>query len=260
MAEAIPHRWPIGCRVLATDLLAHGVERFLAMRMDTLQPSYGDALQVSDGAIADLRHVLRALPAQTASVGWSGPAVWNFSEGPTTLGLGNAETRTERLRGWMRALEINAELQIPLLQTHFGFVPEEPQSPLYAMYVDALRRLARRGASLGVTFCLETGQETPVTLRRLLVDCGETNVGANLDTANLLMYGKGNPTDAVDVLGGWIRSLHIKDGDYPLQDSYTLGLEFQVGKGRVDFPAVFAKLRAHAFQGPLIIEREISGP
>ena len=107
-------------------------------------------------------------------------------------------------------------------------------------------------------FCLETGQETPVTLLRCLLDVGTGNMGVNLDPANLLMYGKANPVDAVDVLGAHIKTVHAKDGEYPT-DPYKLGVEKPLGEGRVDFPRLIAKLKGIGYGGPLIIEREISG-
>ena len=39
-----------------------------------------------------------------------------------------------------------------------------------------------------------------------------------------------------------------------------LGREVMIGKGKVDFPKVLAKLRQLGYRGAITIEREISGP
>ena len=87
---------------------------------------------------------------------------------------------------------------------------------------------------------------------------GLDNLRINLDPANLLLYGKGNPMDAVDVFGQYVVSMHVKDGDYPT-DGNNLGCEYKVGTGRVNFDYILRKLRTFNYQGPLTIEREISG-
>jgi sugar phosphate isomerase/epimerase len=84
------------------------------------------------------------------------------------------------------------------------------------------------------------------------------NLGVGLDTANLLLYGKANPVDAVDILGPHIKSVHAKDGRWPT-DPNEFGEEVLIGKGLVDFRQVFTKLHRLGYQGAVSIEREISG-
>ncbi|NLD45330.1 MAG: sugar phosphate isomerase/epimerase, partial [Chloroflexi bacterium] len=111
----------------------------------------------------------------------------------------------------------------------------------------------------GLFLNFETGQETPTTLMRTIEDLGLDNLGINLDPANLLMYGKGNPMDAVDIYQGAVRGVHVKDGRYPT-DGRHLGVETPVGEGLVDFPVLVRRLRSYGYSGAWIIEREISGP
>jgi L-ribulose-5-phosphate 3-epimerase len=84
-------------------------------------------------------------------------------------------------------------------------------------------------------------------------------LGINLDPANLLLYGKANPVDAVDIYKDLIRGVHVKDGMYPT-DGRHLGKETAVGEGLVNFPKLLDRLIAYDYKGALIIEREISGP
>ena len=83
-------------------------------------------------------------------------------------------------------------------------------------------------------------------------------MGINLDPANLIMYGKANPVDALEVFGEYVRGIHGKDGRYPT-DGHQLGAEVPLGQGKVNYPAFIAKLKEIGYQGDITIEREISG-
>ena len=188
-----------------------------------------------------------------------GRRVWNFYEGPLTLGLVPPETRAERLAALQQAAAFAEWIGAPSLTGHMGFIPEDPNDPRYPGTVDALTRLAHTCADHGVELWFETGQETPTTLLRTFDDIGTANLGINLDPANLLLYGKANPLDAVDQFGTLIKGVHAKDGDYPTTGR-ALGHEQPLGQGRVNFPVLIAKLQALDYRGAVTIEREISGP
>jgi L-ribulose-5-phosphate 3-epimerase len=194
----------------------------------------------------------------TLWAGWPGPRVWNFIDGPKTIGLVPAEYRRMRIDALKHAAGFAARLQVPSITTHVGFIPEDPSDPQFAATVDAVREVARACKNLALEFWFETGQETPVTLLRTIDRVGTGNLGINLDTANLILYGKANPVDALDVFGSYVRGVHIKDGLYPT-DGDNLGQETPLGKGKVDFPAVIGRLKALGYAGSLSIEREISG-
>ncbi|MCI8406599.1 MAG: sugar phosphate isomerase/epimerase [Oscillospiraceae bacterium] len=196
----------------------------------------------------------------TALVGtWSGPNEWNFRQGPQTLGIVPAAYRYARMQELVRCAELARMLEVPGVCTHMGFIPENPNDPAYGEFVGAARWLAGAFRARGIGLYFETGQETPVTLLRVLGDIGAENTGLNFDPANLLMYGKANPIDALDVVGRYVRGVHAKDGEYPT-DGYSLGREMPMGQGRVGFPAFVAKLKEIGYDGALTIEREISGP
>ena len=192
--------------------------------------------------------------------GMRGPHVWDFYEGQLTLGLVPAAHRESRMEDLVGAVPICKRLGVRDIITHCGYIPENPLSEVYHDVVAALRYVCGIYKKEGMFFCFETGQETPVTLLRVIEDVGAGNLGINLDPANLLMYGKANPVDALDVIGKYVRCLHAKDGEYPT-DGRNLGVEKPIGKGRVNFPALMAKLKELRFGGDIIIEREIpEGP
>ncbi len=195
----------------------------------------------------------------TIWAGYPGPAVWNFIEGPTTIGLVPERYRAERVAALVQGAQFAAWVGTPSVTTHVGFIPESPNNPLYGGVLDALRKVVRACRERGLTFAFETGQETPVTLLRVIEDLGVEGLGINLDPANLLTYGKANPVDALDVFGEYIVGVHAKDGEYPT-NGRELGVEKPLGEGRVGFPRLVAKLKTLGYSGALTIEREISGP
>lgn len=190
--------------------------------------------------------------------GWEGPKVWDFYEGQTTLGLIPEAFRFERLKMLMEGSDFAKKIHVKDLATHVGYMPENPYDPQYPAILSCLKELVRKCRDNGQYFLFETGQETPVTLKRAIQDIGYENVGINLDPANLIMYGKGNPTDALEVFGEYVRGIHGKDGRYPT-DGHNLGEEVPLGEGKVNYPAFIAKLKEIGYQGDITIEREISG-
>jgi sugar phosphate isomerase/epimerase len=188
-----------------------------------------------------------------------GRMVWNLREGPETIGIIPRNTRAARIDALKRASDLAHASGVKAVHTHCGFIPENPNDPLYAETVTAMKDVASYCRNNGQTFLCETGQESPITLLRAIDDVGLDNVAVNLDVANLILYGKGEPVGALDVLGPRVRGLHAKDGLYPT-DPYGLGEEVPIGSGRVRFPEVIQKLRALSYTGPITIEREISGP
>ena len=194
----------------------------------------------------------------TAWCGWSGPACWNFTEGPLTLGLVPKAYRETRIKELLGGSDFAAKLEASQIATHVGFIPEDPNTELYAEVVQAVRTVAGHCAQNGQYFLFETGQETPVTLLRTMHDVGLDNLGINLDPANLILYGKANPVDALGVIGKYVRDVHAKDGCYPT-DGRMLGKETPLGEGMVNFPALIKGLQTLGYDGAITIEREISG-
>ena len=190
--------------------------------------------------------------------GWPGPREWNFTYGPATIGLVPAAYRDERLKVLKKAADFAEQIGTDKIVTHVGFIPENPDHPDFAGTVGALRDLCKYLKKKGQYFLFETGQETPVTMLRTIQAIGMENVGINFDTANLILYGKANTLDALDVFGKYVMQTHIKDGLYPT-DGMSLGEQLPLGEGRANVPAVLKKLNGLGYQNALTIEREIKG-
>ena len=190
--------------------------------------------------------------------GWEGPCVWNFYEGQTTLGLVPPEYREMRIKNLCDGADFAAKLGVKDVVTHMGFIPENPNDPQFPLFCDAVRRVAEHLKKNGQNLLFETGQETPVTMLRCFETVGTDNLRVNLDTANVILYGKANPVDALDVFGKYVAGIHAKDGFYPV-NGRELGAEARIGDGKVDFPALFRKLRELGYDAYVTIEREIDG-
>lgn len=197
--------------------------------------------------------------ATTVEVVGPQPLTWDFQQGPATIGLVPPKYRAARIDALKQVSDFAKRLGIGQVQTHCGFIPEDPADPLYPQTVEAIRAVAQHCQGNGQNFLMETGQETPTAMSRALRDVNMPNLGVGLDTANLILYGKANPVDAVDILGPHVRSVHAKDGKWPTDPS-KLGEEVMIGEGLVEFKIVFTKLHRIGYKGAITIERETSGP
>ena len=194
----------------------------------------------------------------TVWAGWDGPCEWNFTDGPATIGLVPPAYRYSRLCALKKASDFAEMIGVKKVVTHVGFIPENPDDPNFTGTVAALRDLCRFMSTREQYFLFETGQETPVTMLRTIQAIGMDNVGINFDTANLILYGKANTLDALDIFGQYVMETHIKDGLYPT-DGMQLGAETPAGQGKANLPAVIKKLGELGYTGTLTIEREITG-
>lgn len=190
--------------------------------------------------------------------GWEGPCVWNFYDGQITLGLVPPEYRTMRIKNLCDGADFAKKLGVKNVVTHMGFIPENPNDPQFAPFCVAVRQVAEHLKKNNQNLLFETGQETPVTMLRCFEKVGMDNLGVNLDTANVILYGKANPVDALDVFGKYVMNIHAKDGLYPT-NGHDLGSEVRIGDGKVDFKALFKKLYELQYDSYVTIEREIEG-
>lgn len=187
--------------------------------------------------------------------GWTKPAYWDFRNGPSSLGLVPGEYRFLRLQDLFKGAAYARELGVTDVITHLGFIPQDPTDANYVGLIHALRHLTTELKKYGQFFSFETGQETPLVVRRCIEDVGADNIGVNYDPGNLLIYGNGNPVDGLDLLGDYVRSVHAKDATYPTS-GYEQGIETVMGEGQEDMKALIEKLKKHGFARVMSIEHE----
>lgn len=243
-------------------------ERFSELRdmgMDACQLVCWDLATYKDPRIAET--ILAAKEEYGVTVtafwaGWEGRCVWDLQEGQVTLGIVPVAYRAQRLQNLKDGSDFAKKIGVDAVVTHVGYIPENPYDPNYRGVVTACNEIAEYCHGNGQKFLFETGQETPLTLKRIIQDIenaiGPGKVGINLDPANLIIYGKGNPVDALDVFGEHVCNIHGKDAVYS-NNGYRRGWEVPMGQGKVNYPVFIRKLQEIGYDGDITIEREISG-
>jgi len=190
--------------------------------------------------------------------GLDGPAFWNFYDGPSTLGLVPSAYRHKRIETLILGCDFARKIGVKNIVTQMGFIPEDPYDYNYIGMVNAVRYVAGYCRNNNQNILFETGFDTPVTLKRIIQDIGFDNVGVNFDPANLLMCGRANPVDVLEILGELIFEVHAKDGEYPV-DVKNMGVEKPLGQGRVNIQAFISGLKILGYKGSITIETYVTG-
>lgn len=172
-----------------------------------------------------------------------------------TGGFGDPATRKERIERFQWAAKRSIELGTKDIMLHAGFIPPLG-NPERKSFLDTLKQVSAIAKKHDINVSFETGQESAELLLKTLEDLSETNLFVNFDPANMLLYDQGDPIEAVEILGKYIRSVHLKDAIRP-NSKGEWGQEVPLGKGQVDFPRFLKTLNKVGFNGPLNIEREV---
>jgi sugar phosphate isomerase/epimerase len=172
-----------------------------------------------------------------------------------TGGFGDPATRPERLERFKWALARTKELGQSDLMLHAGFIPQVG-APERKPFLDTLAQVAELGRQAGITVAFETGQESAALLRRTLDDLKCPNLKVNFDPANMLLYDKDDPIQAVELLAPDIRSVHVKDANRPPRPG-VWGDEVPLGRGQTNTKRFVQTLKQVGYRGPLCIEREV---
>jgi L-ribulose-5-phosphate 3-epimerase len=172
-----------------------------------------------------------------------------------TGGIAPDATWEQNLKNVKAIVGIADKLGLKLVTFHAGFLPHEESDPNFGKMLKRLGEVADLFAARSFKLGLETGQETAPVLAGLLQKLQRPNVGVNFDPANMILYNKGNPIEALRALGPWIVQVHIKDANCTKVPG-TWGEEVTTGTGQVDWRAFFAALKQLNFTGDFVIERE----
>ncbi len=225
--------------------------------IDVVQIACGDPHHAAWDEGEHLPEVARAAGLQMtgAMLGFPGEDYTTPQTIQKSGGFGNPATRPERLERLAWALDRTRALGLVDLMLHAGFLPE-PGDPDRKPFLDTLGKVSALAQARGVTVAFETGQETADLLRRTLDELKCPNLKVNFDPANMLLYDKGDPLRAVEILGPDIRSVHVKDAKRTRVPG-TWGEEVPLGQGEVNIKAFVQTLKKVGYRGPLCIEREV---
>lgn len=184
----------------------------------------------------------------------------SYADIPTvarTVGLVPAETRAARTQEMKEISDFARLLGCNVIALHVGFIPHDPQNPVYKEVVRATREICDHAKRNGQNLHLETGQETAECLLQFFRDVGRDNLFINFDPANLILYGTGNPIEALKKVGRYVRSCHCKDAKWSAKPGVEWGQEVPLGQGDVGIEEFLRTLQSFGYDGPLTIEREI---
>jgi sugar phosphate isomerase/epimerase len=212
-------------------------------------PAWRDALHAADFRV------------HTVFAAYNGEDYADIPTVQRTVGFIPPATRVEREKRTLGVSDFAAVIGAPGIATHIGFVPESTSDSDYIAVREMVRRVCDHAKTHGQTFALETGQEPARVLLEFLNDVDRTNLGINFDPANMILYGTGDPIEALGILGPKVLTVHCKDGDWPEAGvPGALGKEKALGAGSVEVARFLSKLREIGYCGPLSIEREASDP
>jgi len=184
----------------------------------------------------------------------------SYADIPTverTIGLVPPETRAARLKEMKEIADFARLLGCDVVGLHIGVVPHDVKSKEYADVIDITRQLCDHAAKNEQAIHLETGQETADALLQFIGDTQRQNLFINFDPANMILYGTGEPIEALRKVGKYVRSVHCKDATWSDSPGVTWGAEVPLGKGQVNIALYLQTLKEIGYSGPLTIEREI---
>lgn len=184
----------------------------------------------------------------------------SYADIPTvirTIGLVPPETRSERLAEMKEISDYAKLLGCDVVALHLGFVPHDTSDPLYKDVLDVTRELCAYVKRNGQNLHLETGQETADGLLQFLKDADCDNLFVNFDPANMILYGSGEPIEALRKLSSYVRSCHCKDAKWAANPGKEWGAEVPLGEGDVGMEQYLRTLDEVGYTGPLTVEREI---
>ncbi|HTB11036.1 MAG TPA: sugar phosphate isomerase/epimerase family protein [Bryobacteraceae bacterium] len=219
----------------------------------------GDAPLTSEAAVEWREAIAEAgFSIATVVCAYTGEDYADIPTVQRTVGFIPAATREARENRTIQACDFAAALGVKSIACHIGFVPEDRTDPDYIAVRGMVRRICDRAEKHGQTFALETGQESADTLLRFLDDAGCPNLKINFDPANMILYGSGDPIEALEKLAPHVVSVHAKDGDGPPADKPgALGTEKPLGQGAVGIPRFVDALQKAGYKGSINVEREI---
>ena len=189
--------------------------------------------------------------------GFEGESYQDIPTVEQSVGLVPPETRHERLAEMKEISDFAKLLHCDVVALHLGFVPHAADDPGYNGVVAVTRELCDHAASNGQSLHLETGQETADSLLQFINDVERDNLFVNFDPANMILYGTGEPIEALEKIAAHVKSVHCKDANWSGQPGKEWGEETPLGEGQVDMRSYLSTLKSIGYRGPLTIEREI---
>jgi sugar phosphate isomerase/epimerase len=189
--------------------------------------------------------------------GFAGESYADIPTVTRTVGLVPPATRAARTREMKEIADFARLLEVDVVALHVGFVPHDSSDPLYREVLAVTRDICDHCRGQRQALHLETGQEPADSLLRFIGDVKRDNLFINFDPANMILYGSGEPIEALEKVGRYVRSVHCKDATWAEHPGQEWGAEVALGQGAVGMERYLRTLDKIGYRGPLTIEREI---
>jgi sugar phosphate isomerase/epimerase len=252
-------KWPLG--VFASIDAGLGVKLEVAreLRVPTIQlHAPHRASRTPQKAQAFLRQLDEYGIRLTAVFGgFEGESYADIPTVARTVGLVPEGTRAARVQEMKEIADFTKTLGVGVVALHLGFIPHDLAAPLYRDILKITRDVCDHCDRNGQCLHLETGQETADGLLQFLHDVRRDNLFVNFDPANMILYGTGEPIEALRKVGHYVKSVHCKDGRWARRPGQEWGQEVPLGQGDVGMYNYLKTLRDLGYDGPLTVEREI---
>lgn len=257
----MPEKMPVGVFTSINAGLGAGLDAVKGLGVHTVQVHVPSPELRTPEKIDETRKAFADAGIEITLVfcGFPGESYESIEIVKNTVGLCPSATRAERVEQVLRTADYAAELGAPGIGIHIGFVDEDHASQAFGEVVEAVAAICDRCADNGIGMHLETGQETADTLLAFIHAVDRPSLAVNFDPANMILYGSGEPLEAVRKVGRYIKSTHCKDATWSDKPGEEWGLETPLGQGDVGIENFLRTLIEVGFDGPLTIEREISG-
>ena len=252
-------KWPIGVFTSLNAGLGVKLDVVKELGIPTIQLHAPHQNDRNTAYARELKNQLDRLDLELTAVfgGFAGESYESIPIVEHTVGLVPENTRSQRLQEMKDISDFATALDCKVIALHLGFVPHNTSSQMYAEIVATTRELCQYALNNGQALHLETGQESAEALVKFISDTGCNNLFVNFDPANMILYGTGEPIDALKKLGDLVRSVHCKDAKWAPKPGDMWGQEVPLGEGDVNIALYLQTLAEIEYSGPLTIEREI---
>lgn len=251
--------WPLGVFASIDAGLGVSWDVISSLSVPTIQLHAPHAGQRDEPSASKLHDQLASMEVACTAVfgGFDGESYADIPTVERTIGLVPEATRQSRLQEMFEIANFAKWLGCDTVALHLGFVPHDPSTLGYDGIVEVTRRLCDHCGTANQYLHLETGQETAEGLLTFIEKVDRSNLKINFDPANMILYGTGEPIEALRMVAKHVRSIHCKDGVWSDQPGVTWGREVPLGEGDVNIEAYLTTLKEIGYEGPLTIEREI---
>ncbi|PHS14365.1 MAG: Fe-S cluster assembly protein HesB [Blastopirellula sp.] len=252
-------KWPIGVFASVDAGLGVNLDVAAELKIPTIQlhaPSKSSRTEEKAKAFLERLNSL-GITLTCVFGGFEGESYADIPTTVETVGLVPAATRAARTAEMKEISDFARLLDCDVVALHIGFVPHDTADPQYSEIVSITQDLCAHCEANGQALHLETGQETADGLLQFIDDVAKPNLKVNFDPANMILYGTGEPIEALKKIGSRVGSIHCKDAKWADKPGEEWGQEVALGQGDVGMETYLQTLADIGYFGPLTIEREI---